>query len=156
MPTAVTTFLDSAQIEYQIKPHRQAVYTCADAARERKVRLSQILKCMLGQDEQQQLYVMLIPGDKILKIKRVRQLTQGRRVALIPPEAIASQWGLTVGAVSPIQLLGKAQQFFMDNTVFREDLVTMSSGEPDAGIMVRSQTLAELVNAVRCDIISTR
>ncbi|PIE64269.1 MAG: hypothetical protein CSA26_08935 [Desulfobacterales bacterium] len=156
MKTKVTDFLDSANIPYEIKPHTKAVYTCEDAARERNVRLTQILKCMIGQDERQNIYVMLIPGDKILKIKRVRQIAKGRRIELISPDKLSDNLGLTVGAISPIQLLGKAKQFLIDNNVFREDYIDISSGDPDAGIEMRADTLADIVNAVRCDIVSVR
>lgn len=110
MKTQVTEFLDSASVPYEIKPHAKAVYTCEDAARERNVRLTQILECMIGQDEQQNIYVMLIPGDKILKIKRARQVAKGRRIELLHPDRISDHLGLTVGAISPIQLLGKEKK----------------------------------------------
>ena len=156
MNTKVTDFLDSANVSYEIKPHTKAVYTCEDAARERNVRLTKILKCMLGQDDQQNIYVMLIPGDKILKIKRVRQVANGRRIELLHPDRISNFLGLTVGAISPIQLIGLAKQFFIDNNVFREEYVDISSGEPDSGIEIRSGTLTAILKAVKCDIVSVR
>lgn len=156
MKTQVTEFLDSASVPYEIKPHVKAVYTCEDAAHERNVRLTQILKCMIGQDEQQNIYVMLIPGDKILKIKRARQVAKGRRIELLQPDRISDHLGLTVGAISPIQLLGKAKQFLIDNKVFREEYIDISSGEPDFGIEMRSDTLTAILKAVRCNIVSVR
>ncbi|NEO82992.1 MAG: YbaK/EbsC family protein [Spirulina sp. SIO3F2] len=156
MKTPVTEFLDSHNILYNLKLHSQPVFTCEDAARERNVRLSQILKCMVGQDAEVNLYVMLIPGDKTLKIKRARQLAGGIRIELVAPEQLAEQLGLTVGAISPIQLLGKAKQCFMDHSVFREEWVAMSAGVPEAGVEVQAESLAELLGVVRGDIISVR
>lgn len=156
MQTPVTEFLDVQNIPYELKLHTQPVFTCTDAARERQVRLSQILKCMVGQDADENLYVMLIPGDKKLKIKRVRQLAGGIRIGLVPPEQLAQNLGLTVGAISPLQLLGKAAQFFLDNSVLREEWVTMSAGVPEAGVAVQTTQLAELLQGVWGDIISVR
>lgn len=99
---------------------------------------------------------MLIPGDKILKIKRVRQVAKGKRIELLHPDKISNQLSSTVGALSPIQLLGKAKQFFIDNNVFREEYIDISSGEPDSGIEMRSDTLTEILKAIRCDIVSKR
>ena len=50
METDVTRMLNDAGIPYTPKPHAKPVYTCKDAARERGVRVSQIVKCMVGKD----------------------------------------------------------------------------------------------------------
>ena len=154
MKTSVTQFLDSVGISYEIKPHKRKVYTCEDAARERGVRLSQIVKCMIGRDQAGNISVMLIPGDKILKLKKVRQVAGGIRIDLVPPEELTEELGLTVGAISPIQLLGLAT-FYIDNSIFREEFVDISSGEPDAGIELRAMSLRDILGASQCDIIST-
>jgi Ala-tRNA(Pro) deacylase len=110
---------------------------------------------MVGQDPDRQLHVMLVPGDKRLKIKRVRQMAGGLAIELLSPEALARDFGLTVGAIAPTQLIGRAKQFYADNTLFREELVDISSGNPNAGLELRLEDLVRLVNAIRCDIIST-
>lgn len=63
---------------------------------------------------------------------------------------------ILIGAISPIQLLGNATHFFIDNNVFREAYIAISSGEPDSGIEMRTDTLAAILKAVRCDIVSVR
>ena len=155
METLATQFLDSESIDYQIKPHRKEVFTCEEAARERGVRLSQIVKCMVGLDSEGNIHVMLIPGDKRLKLKRVRKVANGAKIDLVSPEALADEFRITVGAISPIQFVGKAR-FYMDNSLDREKLVDISSGRPDAGIELASEDLGKILAAVRCDIISTR
>ena len=155
METLVTQFLDSENINYQIKPHRRKAFTCEEAAQERGVRLSQIVKCIVGFDPEGNIHVMLIPGDQRLKLKQVRRVANGTKIDLVSPEALAEKFGLTVGAISPIQFVGKAR-FYMDNSLDREKLVDMSSGRPDAGIKLASEDLRRILAAVRCDIILTR
>jgi prolyl-tRNA editing enzyme YbaK/EbsC (Cys-tRNA(Pro) deacylase) len=111
---------------------------------------------MVGIDGEEHIYVMLIPGDKVLKIKRVRQLTNGIRIDLADRDVISKTLGLTVGALSPIQLIGKAKRYFMDNHVFREERVAMSSGDPNSGILLNPHGLAETLQATTCDIVSVR
>lgn len=154
MNTEVTEMLDEAGIPYTVKPHSEPVYTCEDAARERGVRVSQVVKCMVGKDPNGMIHVMLIPGDRMLKIKKVRQLAGGIRVELVPPEKLAEEYSLIVGAISPTQFVGKAR-FYMDNTVFLEEDVDISSGEPSAGVELKAEDLCNLLGAERCDIIST-
>ena len=154
METDVTRMLNDAGIPYTPKPHAKPVYTCEDAARERGVRVSQIVKCMVGKDPKGEIHVMLIPGDKTLKIKKARQLAGGIRIELISPEKLAQEHGLTVGAISPTQFLGKAR-FYMDNSVFEEENIDISSGNPDAGVELKAEALCSLLGARCCDIIST-
>lgn len=154
MQTSVTKFLDLAQVDYTLKPHKNAVYTCEDAARERDIKVSQVVKCMVGCDHQQNLYVMLLPGDKILKLKRVRQVAGSVPINLVSPEELASQFNLIVGAISPFQFIDRAH-FYIDNTVFENEMVSVSSGDPNAGILLKSEVLVELLKATKCNIIST-
>jgi len=153
METDVTSFLESANINYKVKPHKTDVFTCEDAARERNVRLSQIVKCMIGKDVKGNLHVMLIPGDRTLKIKLVRALAGSIKITLVQPDEIAKELGLVVGAISPTQLIGKAK-FYFDNTIFNEEFVDISSGKPDAGVELLSEDLFNVLGGMKCDIIS--
>ena len=153
METNVTKTLDDYGIEYITRKHENPVFTCEDAARERKVRITQILKCMVGKDHNSNVYIMLIPGDKILKINKLRKIAGVKKIELIPPGELSSTFGVTVGAISPIQFLGNAM-FYLDESSLLEDIITISSGLPDAGIELKMSDLISLVKPVLCDIIS--
>lgn len=153
MQASVTRFFDSAGVSYRIRPHSKKVYTCEDAAHERGVRLSQIVKCLVGRDPNGKLHIMLVPGDKRLKLKRARQVAGGIRIELVPSDELTRDLGTIVGAISPTQFVGRAQ-IYVDNSIFREEFVAISSGEPDAGVELKAEDLAEVLGAIRCDIIS--
>lgn len=154
METTVTTFLSERSIPYKLKAHSAPVFTSEDAARERNVRLSQIVKCMVGIDSKEGIHVMLIPGDRILKLKRVRSIAGGIKIDLIDAEILQRKFEVIVGAMSPTQFVGRAR-FYIDNTVFNEEEVDISSGDPSAGVELKSTDLAQALDAMRCDIIST-
>jgi len=154
LKTSVTEMLDGFGVDYVIKPHKNEVFTCEDAARERGVPVSQILKCMVGTDGAGAIYVMLIPGDKTLKIKKVRQLAGSVKVILLPPGELSDKFGLTVGAIAPFQFLGKAN-FYLDETVLKNENIDISSGRPDAGLGLKTKDLIKLLKPTICDIVST-
>jgi prolyl-tRNA editing enzyme YbaK/EbsC (Cys-tRNA(Pro) deacylase) len=153
METVVTRFLSERGIPYKLKRHSVAAYNCEDAARERRVRVSQIVKCMVGMDIEGGLHVMLIPGDKILKLKKVRSIAGGIKIDLVCRETLARDFDVVVGAISPTQFFGIAT-FYMDHSVFSEDDVDISSGDLTAGIELNAVRLEELLGAMRCDIVS--
>jgi prolyl-tRNA editing enzyme YbaK/EbsC (Cys-tRNA(Pro) deacylase) len=154
MDTVVTQFLRERGIVHKVKPHSNPVFKSEDAARERGVRLSQIVKCMVGTDPKGRLFAMMIPGDKILKIKRVRVLAGGIKIDLLEPEKLAEKYGVTVGAISPTQFVGTAT-LYMDESIFREEEVDISSGDPSAGVELKASDLEAALGATRCNIVST-
>jgi len=154
METSITKTLDDYGIEYTLREHQNPVFTCEDAARERKVRITQILKCMVGKDTDSNIHVMLLPGNKILKIRKLRQITGGKRIELVRPEELSVKFGVTVGAISPLQFLGKAEMY-LDKTSFLEETITISSGSPDAGVELKMSDLINLIKPTICDIISS-
>lgn len=150
----IKAILDAAGVEYQVKMHERPALTSETAAAERGVRVSQIVKCMVGEIPSGPLVAMLIPGDRILKIRKARHILGGRRVELMEPESIASKLGFTVGAISPLQLLGNAE-LLLDRTVLDEKLVDISAGDPLMGIELKSSDLLSITGATVCDIISS-
>jgi len=147
--------LDDFGIKYIIKKNKYGeAYTCEEVARERNVRLSQVLKCMVGKDIDENVYVMLIPGDKTLKTKKVQKLTGVKKIFLVSREELSYVFKVTVGAITPIQFLGKAY-FYLDRTVLGEEFIDISSGCPNFGIELRTSDLIRLIEPVICDIIQT-
>jgi len=151
----VTGSLRAAGIQFVVKPHREAALTAETAAQQRDVRVSQIVKCMIARSEQGEVVVLLIPGDRTLKLRKARKLVDGHPLALVPPEELASAFEVTVGAISPVQFLGKAP-IFMDPTVLEEELVDISSGDPLAGVELTSRDLRAFLGAEVVDIVSTK
>lgn len=153
METVVTRFLKERGITYKLKRHPLPAYNCEDAAKERGVRVSQIVKCMVGMDIEGGLHVMLIPGDRILKLKKVRYVAGGIKIDLICREALEEDYDVVVGAISPTQFFEIAN-FYMDNSVFLEEDVDISSGDLTAGVELKAVQLEALLGAMRCDIVS--
>ena len=147
--------LDNSGVEYIIKHNRNsAAFTCEEVAQERGVTLSQILKCMVGKDSDEIIYVMLISGDKKLNIKEVRKLAGGKKIVLFPRDELAEKFGLIVGAINPIQFLGKAM-FYLDETILNEEYIDISSGSPNAGIELKTNDLIKLISPTICNIGKT-
>lgn len=150
----VTSYLDHAGVQYVVKSHSAPALTCETAAEQRGVRVSQIVKCMIGRDDKGGIYVMLLPGDKTLKLKKVRHHLGGKPINLVPPEDLVREYGLTVGAISPIQFIGKAR-IIMDPQVMAEEFVDISSGDPLSGIELASKDLKNVTEAQEFDIVSS-
>lgn len=145
--TPVTQALETAGIPYAVRPHSRPVFTTEEAAKERGVRLAQIVKVMIAADGQGRLIAVLIPGHRRLDLRRLRQALDDPAVRLLPVEQIAERTGLTVGAISPVGI-DRWAHVLIDEGILQEEYVAISAGVPEAGLLLRSQDLLRAVSGI--------
>jgi Cys-tRNA(Pro) deacylase len=158
MITITTKILDNCGIAYTLKRHVCDALTCAEVAHERGLRLSQVLKCMVGKDNFGKIYIMMIPGNKTLKMKKMRRIVGNGRLDLIPADELTIDYGLKIGGISPFHFLeiakkGKAR-FYLDQNVLHEEYIDISSGQLNAGVLLRTNDILDLLKPHICDITS--
>ena len=152
MNTKVTEYLDRLRIPYKIKHHAKPVFTSEDAARERGVRLSQIIKTMLLID-QKNVVVAVLPAHKKLDLKKLKKLSGNKNLHFMDKESVEKEANLVVGAIAPVAEMLKGMAIFVDPLVFDEDPVDISSGDPKAGVELHRDDLRTLLKeAVHADI----
>lgn len=151
MKTNVIRILDKNAINYIVKPHSQPVYTSEDAARERGVRLSQIVKTMIIISGQGIHMVALIPGNRKLDFKALRKEAGEKKLNLVNRDDVLRITGFEPGAVSPIGLKRKFK-IYLDEAIMAEEFVDISSGRPDAGIELSSSELRNILDGTVVNI----
>ena len=145
MQTEITRKFDALQIPYKIKLHRTSVFTSEDAARERGVRISQIVKTMLLIEPNGNVIMAVLPGDRRLNVKAIKQFT-GHKDLRFMDKIGMEQMGLVVGAIAPVDDRFNHLVKFIDPRVFEEDIIDISSGDPKAGIEIESRYLKDLLD----------
>lgn len=156
LSTPVIDHLDALGVDHLVRRHTRPALTAELAAAERGVRVSQIAKCMVAADPEGQLYVLLLPGDRRLKLRKARRGLGGVALRLVDREELGDRYGLIVGAISPVQLLSHGAVMVCDPTLLDEQWVDISSGDPLAGVELRSRDLVALLGATLLDIVSDR
>jgi Cys-tRNA(Pro) deacylase len=145
MKTNVMRHLERRGVAYVRKPHSQPVFTSEDAARERGVRVSQIVKTMLVIHPDHGVAAVLLPGDRRLDLRKVAAALGVKKVALLERDRVRATTGYEPGAVSPISMQS-VRTFLLDPAILDEEYVDISSGRPDEGVELRSADLAALIN----------
>ena len=136
--------LDQAGVRYELRPHSREVYTVEEAARERGVRVEQIVKVMLAKSSEDTLLAVLVPGHKRLDLKRLRRALGDRSIRLASPAEIEATLGVTVGAITPVDIHQRVA-IHVDRGILDEEVVAISSGSPDAGLLLSSRDLLAVV-----------
>jgi prolyl-tRNA editing enzyme YbaK/EbsC (Cys-tRNA(Pro) deacylase) len=132
--TSITEKLDELGINYTVKPHSQPVYTSEDAARERSVRLSQIVKTMLLMDRDGKIVVAVLPGDRRLDVKKIKKHLGVKDLRFLDKETVEKRLGLVAGAIAPVAGLLDGSEVLVDPAVLDADFVDISSGDAFAGL----------------------
>jgi len=143
--TYVTDFLDSVGVPYKVKLHERPVFTSEDAARERGVRLSQIVKTMFLVGKEDTIVVAVVPGHKKLDLKKLKKLSGHKSLQFMDKEGIEKKMGLVVGAMAPVGPIVEGFPVFVDRSVFDQEVVDISSGDPKAGLELSRDDLRKLL-----------
>jgi Cys-tRNA(Pro) deacylase len=143
--TYVTDFLDNLNIPYKIKRHNRPVFTSEDAAMERGVRLSQIVKTMLLMGKNEFTMVALLPGHKKLDLKKLKKISGQKKLEFMDRKTIENRFGLVVGAVAPVGPAFEGLHIFIDPSVFEEEVIDISSGDPTAGLELTRDDFRKLL-----------
>lgn len=146
----VTADLAARGAAYKVLLHRRAVYTVEDAAQERGVRANQVVKVMIVRGAAGFLAVLL-PGDQRLSLGKLAKVVGETGLKLVSRTQIADVTGFSVGAVSPIGLSTAGLSVYVDQRLADQEMVTISSGEPEAGLALRAADLLAVVGGVLGD-----
>jgi Cys-tRNA(Pro)/Cys-tRNA(Cys) deacylase len=142
--TEITEYLDERKITYKVKYHSKPVFTSEEAALERGVKLSQIAKTMLLSDGEE-VIVAVLPAHKRLDVKRLKKLSRHKNLQFMDRGSIEKKTALTVGAVAPIGRVLEGMSIFVDPSVFDEEFLDISSGDPMAGLELHRDALKGLL-----------
>ncbi|WP_070970362.1 aminoacyl-tRNA deacylase [Vibrio sonorensis] len=143
MITPVISYLKEQQVSYRLLPHQTPAVSITDAARQRGIRQSQMVKSILLRDMSNRLALACAPGDRSVDPKKVRALLQWRRMTCVEQGKIISLTGYHPGTVTPL-LLPSDIPIIFDPSLQLEPEVTISSGSNMAGIALSLNDLVKL------------
>jgi len=147
--TKIIDLLDAQQIPYRILPHQEPVFTVEAAAAQRGVVKAEMVKSILLRERKNRRYVMAcVTGDARLDPKAVRHHlpTAWKRLSFATAEEIRTITGYVQGAVAPLCLPDEVPVIF-DEAIAHCSKVSISSGDPLAGVELAPQDLIELAGA---------
>jgi prolyl-tRNA editing enzyme YbaK/EbsC (Cys-tRNA(Pro) deacylase) len=144
METRITHLFDSKRIKYSLLSHEKPVFTCEDAAKERKVPLDEMIKCILLVDKKKNYFLACITADKMIDTQKVRAIMNCSRLSFASKQDIEEILGYKIGAIPPLLLKTEIPILF-DKCIMKKDKVNISSGNPKAGLDLNPKDLIPLI-----------
>lgn len=134
-------FLEDRNIEFEVVEQENPTLDCDDAARERGVETSQIVKSLVLERNGEILHV-LIPGDRELSEKKFGESR------LLPPEESKEVTGFESGTVHPFSTQVK---HFVDERILEKDRLSFTTGDSQSGVIIEKEEFREALEAADFD-----
>ena len=148
--TKIMDLLDARKISYRLLLHSEPVFTVEEAAAQRGVSKDEMVKSILLRDKDEHYVMACVLGYSRVNPKAVRTYvpTEWRRLSFATAEEILSVTGCVQGAVAPLGLPDSVPVIF-DEAITQCQKVNISSGDPAAGLELKTQ---DLINAASAQI----
>ena len=136
----VSLALEKLGIPHRVFRHPGQVTSLEQAARERGQRPEQVVRSILFRLGEGEYLMALVAGPAQISWKRLRQHLGQSRLTMASEDEVLAVTGYRVGTVSPFGL-PRPLKVLMDPSALNEDEVSIGSGLPNTGIILRSADL---------------
>ena len=112
----------------------------------------EVYKTLVAQGASKAIFVFIIPVEEELDLKKAAKVTGEKKVEMIPVKDIQKWTGYIRGGCSPIGMK-KEYQTFLDESSLQLDSIVVSGGKIGIQIVLKPESLKELVKAVIADLV---
>lgn len=132
--------LDEQNIPHEVFYHQAPVNSLEQAAADRKQRPEQVVRSILFQVRPGEFVMVLVAGPKQIDWRKLRQLMGRSRLRMATEEEVLEVTGYRIGTVSPFGLKNPVR-ILIDESVFREEEVSLGSGIRNIAIIMKTSEL---------------
>jgi len=132
--------LEKLAIPHRVFRHEREVTSLEQAAAERGQRPEQVVRSLLFRLSEDEYVMVLVAGTAQIPWKALRKLLGQSRLTMATEEEVLAATGYRVGTVSPFGL-PRPLRILLDASVLREEEISMGSGAPNTGIIMKSADL---------------
>ena len=150
--TPVTQALDGLGIPYELHVHPGEVRSLEQAAEERGLDPSQIVRSLVFRSQDGSFVMVLMAGQGKVSWRKLRAHLGVSRLTTATPEEVRRVTGYEPGAVSPFGLL-QVLRILADRSVLDPQELSVGAGMRNAGVLLKR---ADLIAALHPEIVDVR
>ena len=136
----VSAALEKLGIPHSVFRHPGSRKSLEQAAEERGQRPEQVIRSILFRESRDSFIMVLTAGPSQLNWKKLRHYLGTSRVTMAAREEVLEVTGYELGAVAPFGLPGPIR-VIVDQSVIKEDEISMGSGVRGVAILLKSAEL---------------
>jgi Cys-tRNA(Pro)/Cys-tRNA(Cys) deacylase len=147
----VTRFLDSKKVQYRVYTYDYGagIESAVQVAGAIGLPAAQVFKTLVVLPDQPNRKPMLvvIPGPDSLDLKALAKGARLKKARMASHAEAESLTALQTGGISPLALINKGFEVYIDAQVQNFDKIAISAGQRGANIQIAVKDLVKLVNA---------
>lgn len=150
----VTRFLDSKRVTYQLFTYDYAagVHSAVEVATAIGLPPNQVFKTLvaIADEPNRKPLLVIIPGPDTLDLKALAKATGIKKVRMAAHEQAEALTGLQTGGISPLALINKGFDIYLDAQAQAFTTIAVSAGQRGANVLV---PVADLIKLTRARLI---
>ncbi len=147
----VTRFLDSKKISYTVHAYDYAagIHSAVEVAQAIGLPPEQVFKTLVALPEQpgKKPLLVVVPGPETLDLKALGKATGLKKVKMALHEQAEQLTGLQTGGISPLALINKGFDVYLDDRALAFDTIAVSAGQRGANVQIGVKDLISLTRA---------
>jgi Cys-tRNA(Pro)/Cys-tRNA(Cys) deacylase len=147
----VTRLLDSKRVTYQIHTYDYAagVHSATEVAAAIGLPEQQVFKTLVVLPDQpnRKPLLVVIPGPDTLDLKAVAKAANHKKLKMATHAQAESLTGLQTGGISPLALINKGFDTYLDDRALSFESIAVSAGQRGANIQLPVKDLIKLTHA---------
>ncbi len=146
-----TRLLDSRKISYQVHEYDydNGIHSAVDVSQAIHRAPEQVFKTLVALPDKPNAKPILavIPGPNSLDLKKLAKAIGAKKARMATHAQAEEMTGLQTGGISPIVLVNKGFQVYIDASAAEHETIVVSAGQRGANIEIRPQDLINLTRA---------
>lgn len=147
----VTRFLDSKKVKYRVFTYEYdaGIHAAVEVAAAVGLPAAQVFKTLvaLPDDPTRKPMLVVIPGPDTLDLKALAKAAKLKKAKMAPHADAEKLTGLQTGGISPLALINKGFDVYLDDAATDFDSIAVSAGERGAQVFVPVKDLIKLTRA---------
>jgi Cys-tRNA(Pro)/Cys-tRNA(Cys) deacylase len=138
--TPVTEQLDELRIPHELHIHEKPLRSLQQAAQERGLEPSQIIRSLLFRCEDESYVLVLMAGPHKVNWPKLRRYLGVSRITTATSKQVLEVTGYAPGAVSPFGLANPIR-ILADRSILTYEKISLGAGIPNAGVILKREDL---------------
>jgi Cys-tRNA(Pro)/Cys-tRNA(Cys) deacylase len=145
--------LDAQNVPYDIFTYPPQHHSAIEVAQLAGVPPEIVYKTLVVQREQGKPVLVMIAGDRQLNLKRLAASIGEKRLRMASQREAERLTGLQVGGISPLALLNRGFDIFVDKHALAQNRVYVSAGRRGLNLCLSVQDLLRATGAQPVDVV---
>lgn len=145
--TNAMRLLDKHHIAYTVFTYPETIHSALEVAPLLGVPASQLFKTLVAFADDTRHLLIVVPGDRELNLRLAARSVGAKQVRMAPQREAERLTGLKVGGISPLALLDKHFEIYLDASAEQLDELYINGGQRGINVRLRVSDLLALTRA---------